>query len=97
MEKKTRSLPIEPDALERIAHRLAEALPPRFGMTGSLDDLVAQTTEAANLVVAEVVRMKLAQRVEESPEEAPICLNPECEREKKGGARDRSKSVRKRS
>jgi hypothetical protein len=94
MQKKSQSLPIPQDALERIAERLLAALPPDFGKTGTLDELVAQTTDAANLVVGEIVRTKMAQRTEVEPEEAPICPDPDCSRGKKGGARGRSKSVK---
>lgn len=96
MRKTTRS-PLSEEELARLAVELEAALGPDFGSSGTLDEMVATATAAANRLAHAAVQKKVMKRSEEDTGPAPVCPNSECSRGKKGAALGSSRSGRSRS
>jgi len=95
--RKTTKSPLSEEDLARLAVELDAALGPDFGKTGTLDEIVAAATAAANRLVQATVQSKIVARSEEDVGPAPVCPSPDCGRGKKGAARVSSRSARRRS
>jgi len=95
--RKTTKSPLSDEDLARLSAELEVALGPNFGKTGTLDEMVAVATAAANRLVQGAVQRKVITRAEADAGPAPVCPNPDCDRGKKGAARGSSRSERSRS